>query len=116
MFFRIVAGTTILYGVLLLFQLGNWKFPSFSLDSSGTYGPAIMIGLSFGLVAFLNSEFVAQPPLRKAMKLLKEMQSSSQHQPPPELPKAIRRASITAKITVAFLILALVFMVSAGFY
>ncbi|MGD0146149.1 MAG: hypothetical protein ABSB53_04775 [Nitrososphaerales archaeon] len=48
--------------------------------------------------------------------MIKEMQSSGQHQPPAELPKTIRRATITANVTVLLLILALIFMVAAGFY
>jgi uncharacterized membrane protein len=115
MFFRIVAGTTVLFGLLLLYT-GESNGDFGALSPSGSWGPAIMIGLSIGLVAFLISEFVAQPPLRKAIRLIKEMQSSSQHQPPAELPKTIRRATITANVTVLLLILALVFMVTAGFY
>lgn len=116
MFFRIVAGTTVLFGVLLLYTgESNGDFGAL-FPSSGSWGPAIIIGLSIGLVAFLFSEFVAQPPLRKAIRLIKEMQSSGQHEPPAELPKAIGRATLTANVTVVLLFLALVFMVSAGFY
>jgi hypothetical protein len=48
--------------------------------------------------------------------MVKEMQASGQHQPPAEFPKALRRASMTATLSVLLLILASVFMVAAGFY
>ncbi len=114
-YFRIVAGSTVLFGLLLLIVgESNGDFGAFSL--SGTWGPAIIIGLSFGFAAFLASEFVAQPPLRKVVRLIKEMQASGQHQPSAELPKAIRRSAMTANLVFFLLILALVFMVAAGFY
>ena len=113
--FRIVAGTTVLFGVLLIYTgISNGDFPAFSLSS--TWGASIAIGLSIGLIAFLNSEFVAQPPLRKVIRLLKEMQASGKHEPPAELPKTIKRAALTANTTVILLIITLIFMVSAGFY
>lgn len=114
-YFQIVAGSTVLFGLLLLYTgISDGYFPSFSL--SNTWGLSISIGLSIGFVAFLNSEFVAVPPLNKAVGLIKEMQASGQHQPPAELPRTLARASLTAKITVILLILALAFMVYTGFY
>ena len=115
MFFRVVAGATVLFGVLLILTgLSNGDFGPYSFSSK--WGFAITVGLFIGLVAFLNSEFVAQPPLRKVIRILREMQSSGQHQPPAELPKTVKRAQMTASVTVILLIIALVFMVSAGFY
>lgn len=114
-YFRIVAGTTVLFGLLLIYTgISNGDFPAFSLSS--TWGASITIGLSFGLIAFLNSEFVAQLPLRKVIRLIKEMQASGKHEPPAELPKTIKKASLTANATVMLLIVTLIFMVSAGFY
>lgn len=115
LFFRIVAGTTVLFGALLIYTgISNGDFPAYSLTS--TWGASITIGLSFGLIAFLNSEFVAQRPLGNAVRLIKEMQKSGKHEPPAELPKTIKRAALTANATVILLIITLVFMVSAGFY
>lgn len=111
-FFQIFAGTTILFGVLLLFSFGRVPV----LDFSTSYGVELTIGLSLGLAAFLISEFVAVPIQLKAINMIKQMQASGQHQPPPEFPKTLKRASNTATLTVVLLILASVFMVAAGFY
>jgi uncharacterized membrane protein len=114
-FFRIAALSTILFGLLLIyFGVSNGDLGPYS--TSSTWGVSITIGFSFGFIAFLNSELVAVPPLQKAVKMIKEMQSSGHHQPPAELPKVLRRASLTANITVSLLIVTLIFMVAAGFY
>jgi branched-subunit amino acid ABC-type transport system permease component len=76
----------------------------------------LTIGLSIGFVAFLVSEFVAVPIQLRAVKMIKEMQASGQHQPPAEFPKTLKRASNLAILTVVLLFLASMFMVAAGFY
>ncbi len=111
-FFQIMAGSTILFGVLLLYNLGGFEL----LSLSSFYGLDITIGLAIGFTTFLISEFVSVPPLLKAIKMIREMQASGQHQPPAEFPKTLRRATITANLTVLLLILTSVFMVAAGFY
>ena len=113
-FFQIAAASTILFGLLLLYDFTNGNFGLLSPSSS--FGLNLTIGLSVGFIAFLMSEFVAVPPLQKVIRIIREMQSSGQHQPPLELPKAIRKATITANLTVLLLLLSLVFMVFAGFY
>lgn len=114
-YFQSLAGSTILFGVLLLYVgVNNGDFPAFTASSA--WGLSVMIGLGLGFVAFLISEFVAVPPLKKAIRIITEMQQSDQHQPNPELPKTLKRAALTANTTVVLLILTLVFMVSAGFY
>lgn len=115
-FFRVVAGTTILFG-LLLFIAGveNGDFPSYSLSSA--WGIGITIGMVFGILAFLNSEFVAQPPLKKAMKMFNELLAPGHQGPPsPDLPATLKRAALTARITVFLLILAMSFMIAAAYY
>jgi hypothetical protein len=114
-FFQIVAGSTVLFGVLLLYTgISNGDFSALTLSS--TWGISIVIGLSFGFVAFLVSEFAAVPPLKKAIKIITEMHASGQQQPPPELQETLKRAALLANTTVSLLILALICMVSAGFY
>jgi uncharacterized membrane protein len=114
-FFQIVAGSTVLFGVLLLYTgISNGDFSGLTLSS--TWGLSIVIGLSLGFIAFLVSEFVAVPPLRKAIRIITEMHASGQQEPPPELQKTLKRAGLLANVTVTLLILAVVFMVSAGFY
>jgi uncharacterized membrane protein len=111
-FFQIFAGSTILFGALLLYSLGSLPL----LDPSTSYGLELTIGLSIGFVTFLISEFVAVPIQNKAINMIKEMQASGQHQPPAEFPKTLKMASNLATLTVFLLILASVFMVAAGFY
>ena len=111
-FFQIFAGTTVLFGVFLLYSLGSLPL----LDPSTFYGADLTIGLSIGFVAFLLSEFVSVPIQVKAINMIREMQASGQHQPPAEFPKTLRLASRTATLTVLLLVLASIFMVAAGFY
>jgi len=114
-FFRIAAASTILFGLLLIyFGVSNGGLGPYSMSS--TWGASITIGFSVGFIAFLNSEFVAVPPIQKAFKLRRKIQSSGQNQPPAEIQKVLRRASLTANITVTLLLVTLVFMVAAGFY
>lgn len=114
-YFQIVAGSTVLFGVLLLYVgMSNGDFGHFAPAS--VWGLSVIIGMAFGFIAFLVSEFVSVPPLKKAIRIITEMQQSDQHQPNPELPKTLKRAALSANTTVILLILALIFMVSAGYY
>jgi len=112
LFFQIMAGSTVLFGVLLLYSMGGFDL----LSLSTFYGLDITIGLSIAFITFLISEFIAVPPLLKAVRMLREMQASGQHQPPAEFPKTLKRATNTANLTVYLLIATSVFMVAAGFY
>ena len=114
-FFQIVAATTILFGVLLLYTI----LPTVDFGTMSNlhpYGIEIMTGLSIGFVAFLLSEFVAVPIQLRAVKMVREMQASGQHQPPPEFPGTLKSAADYATLTVVLLLVASVFMVAAGFY
>jgi len=115
LFFQIMAGSTVLFGLLLLYTiLPTVNFGTFS--NLTTYGLEITIGMSIGFVTFLISEFVAVPIQLKAIKMIKTMQASGQHQPPAEFPKTLKRAANTATLTVILLFFVLVFMIAAGFY
>ncbi len=112
-FFQIFAGTTILFGALLLYSLpGGFSL----LDPTTGYGLDLLIGLSIGFISFLLSELVSVPIQLRAIRMLREMQASGQHQPPAEFPKTLKSAADFATLTVLLLILASVFMVAAGFY
>jgi uncharacterized membrane protein len=113
-FFQIIAVTTILFGVLFLYNFSNGDFRILSFSSS--FGADLTIGLVLGLVAFIISEFVAVPIQLKAIKMIKAMQAAGQHQPPPDFPKTLKRAADTATLTVVLLILTSVFIVASGFY
>ncbi len=113
-FFQIMAGSTVLFGVLLIYSLGGNSFDL--LSPSHFYGVDLTIGLSIGFITFLISEAVAVPIQLKAIRMIRGMQAAGQHQPPAEFPKTLKRASDTATLTVYLLILTLVFMIAAGFY
>lgn len=111
-FFQIFAGLTVLFGALLLYNMGG---PSL-LDPSTSYGLDLSIGVTFALVAFVESEFVAVPIQLKAVRLIKEMVAAGKHEPPAEFPKTQQRAVATALLTLVLLLITSVFMVGAGFY
>ncbi|MCI4347679.1 MAG: hypothetical protein L3J97_03560 [Thermoplasmata archaeon] len=111
-FFAVVAALTILFGALLLYNIGGFGLLSFST----TYGINLSIGVAFALAAFVVSEVVAIPLLFRAIRMVKDMQASGQHQPPAEFPRTMRLVNLTATLTVVLLILTSIFMVGAGFY
>jgi uncharacterized membrane protein len=111
-FFQAFAGLTVLFGLLLLYNIGGFGL----LTLSNTYGIELTIGVSFALAAFVVSEFFAVPPILKAVRLIKQMQSSGSHEPPAELAKTLRIAGATAMFLLVLLLLTSVFMVAAGFY
>ncbi len=87
-FFQITAGTTILFGVLFLYNYSGGDFKVLSFSTS--FGMYLTIGLAIGFIAFLISEFVAVPIQLRAIKMIKEMQAAGQHQPPPDFPKTLK--------------------------
>jgi uncharacterized membrane protein len=111
-FFQVFAGLTILFGVLLLYNMGGLGL----LSPSSSYGLDLTVGAAIAIVAFIESEFVAVPIQLKAIRMIRKMLAAGQHQPPAEFPKTLRMATITATLTVVLLILTSLFMVGAGFY
>ena len=114
-FFQIVALTTVVFGILLLYNITNGDIGSLSPTASW-YGFDITFGVLFAAIAFVLSEAVSVPALGRVVRLIKELQTSGQAHPTPQLPRAIRLATWTAYSTVLLLIITLAFMVSAGFY
>lgn len=111
-FFQVIAGLTILFGFLLLWNVGGFGL----LTPSTTYGLELMTGVTFALLAFVAAEAFAVPPLLRAVRLIRQMQDAGQHQPPAELPKALRASATGATATLILLLLTSAFMVAAGFY
>jgi|SRR5271157_647707 len=112
LFFQVFAGLTILFGALLLYNMGG---PSL-LSPSTSYGLDLTAGVGFAIVAFVESEFVAVPIQLRAVRMIREMLAAGQHQPPAGFPRTLRLATITATLTVVLLVLASICMVGAGFY
>ncbi len=111
-FFQVVAALTILFGALLLYNLGSLSL----LSTSTSYGLDLSIGAGFAIIAFLESEFVAVPIQLKAVRQMREMVAAGKHEPPAEFPKTLRMATLTSVITLVLLFLTSIFMVGAGFY
>ncbi|MCI4368390.1 MAG: hypothetical protein L3K09_02345 [Thermoplasmata archaeon] len=111
-FFQIFAGLTVLFGALLLFNMGGLGL----LNPSTFYGVDLSVGVAFALAAFVESEFLAVPIQLKAVRLVREMVASGKHEPPAELPKTLKMATVTSVLTLILLLIASVCMVGAGFY
>jgi uncharacterized membrane protein len=112
LFFQVFAGLTVLFGALLLYNMGGLSL----LSPSTTYGLNLTLGVTFALIAFVESEFVAVPIQLKAVRLIRGMLAAGEHQPPAEFPRTLKLATLTAVITVVLLLLTSIFMVGAGFY
>ncbi|MCI4349223.1 MAG: hypothetical protein L3J93_03270 [Thermoplasmata archaeon] len=111
-FFQAVAGMTILFGFLLLLNMGGFGL----LAPSTFYGVDLTIGVTLALAAFVSTEFVTVPLMRRAIRTLESAQAAGQHEPPSEFPRQLRRAALSSVVTVVLLLLTSVFMVGAGFY
>ncbi len=111
-FFQATAGLTVVFGLALLFNLGGPHL----LALSSSYGVNLTLAVSFALLAFIVSEFVASPALLRVIRMARAALASPTHSPPPEFPKALRWADVTGRATVVLLLITLVFMVGAGFY
>jgi hypothetical protein len=111
-FFQVVPALTLIFGVLLLYNLGGASL----LDPSTSYGVDLSAGMGFAILAFLISEIVAVPPLLKTVRIIQGMRDSGAHEPPAELSRTLRIASISAIAAFVLLLVTSVFMVAAGFY
>ena len=109
-FFQIVAGLTILFGLLLLGNMLNGDFSQLST----TWGRTISAGMVVAFVAFVLSEAATSPAFMRVARAAAQITPDSP--PPPTFPALIRRAGLLGLITTLLLILTLGFMVGAGFY
>lgn len=112
-FFQIVAVLTLVFGALLLYVMTSGDLRQVSTSTS--WGFALTFGLPSALAVFLFSEVVTVPALKRVVDLHGKMSPDGSNVPP-ELPRAARRAGMTALTTLALLLLTVSFMVAAGFY
>lgn len=112
-FFQIVPGLTILFGLLLLYAYTDGNLSVVSLGNS--WGLKITLGMTIGLIALLNVELLAVPYFHKAMRIVGQAPSAGSQGPPAELLATLRKARISATVTVFLLIIALMFMVGSAF-
>lgn len=112
-FFQVIAGATILFGLLLLYNMTNGDFSQLSYSS--VWGRSLLLGMATGLVAFVLSEAVTVRAFQKVVALNGRMLPDGS-EVPPELPPAVGRAQRLALANTVLLVVTLGFMVSAGFY
>ncbi len=110
-FFQIVAGLTVLFGVLLLYV--TTASGGAQLSASNSWGLDIMVGMAVAAVAFVISEFVAVPAFLRLVELHRKMPADGSNVPA-ELPRTARRAGMMATTATLLLLVAMAFMVAAG--
>ncbi len=113
LFFQVIAGLTVLFGLLLLYDMNTTGQGDFSFSNS--WGAFLIVGMSIAFVAFLVSELLAVPALQKLIAVNQKMPADGSVIPA-ELPAAARRASLTALLTLVLLSGAFACMIGAGFY
>jgi len=109
-FFQVAAGLTILFGLLLLWNMLGEDYSQFSTS----WGMALTAGMAVAVVAFVLSEAVTGPAFMRAARAAAEI--TAEAPPSPSFPGIVRRAGLSGLITTLLLILTLGFMVAAGFY
>ena len=102
---------TIVFGLLLYFVLDG----DFSLLSTTSFGTTISIGLTLGLIAYLDAAIVTGPKFSKAAKLAKELMKNPPQGPPTELIELQKKGGLSALIGTIILVFAALFMVAAAF-
>ncbi len=103
-FFIGTSTATVVFGLSLLYA-------DLSVLSTDIY-----VGLTLGLIAYLDAMLVTVPGFRKADYLAKEKLASGQAgPPPPEFAKALRRGGLGVATVVVLLVITLMFMVASGF-
>lgn len=112
-FFQIVAGLTVLFGVLLLYVMTAYGGARLSVSNS--WGLDLIAGMAVAAVAFVISEFLAVPAFFRLIELNRKMGADGSNVPA-ELPRTARRAGMMALVSTILLFGALGFMVAAGFY
>ena len=111
-FFQIVAGTTVVFGVLLLYNLGG---PGL-LDPSTTYGLLLNVAVALAVIAFVVSEALVGPAFMRGVHLLTAMAKEGAREPPAEFPRTMGRAKIYSATVLVLLLVVSVCMTGAGFY
>lgn len=113
-FFRIVPGLAILFGLLLLYAYTNGDLSQVSPMTG--WGLRITIGMTIGLVALLTGELLSVPSFHKVIGMIGKAPSGGSQGPSAEFLSRLRRARVSATVTVLLLIIALVFMVGSAWY
>lgn len=113
-FFQIVPGLAILFGLLLLYAFTNGDLSQ--LSPMNGWGLRITLGMTTGLVALLTGELLTVPYFRRVIGMIGKAPSGGSQGPSAVFFSALKRARISATITVLLQIIALVFMVASAWY
>ena len=105
-FFQITAGLTVVFGLLLFYNMMD--------DQSSTWTLSLRIGVVVAALAFIISEAGVGPAFMKVRSAAEKITPTSP--PGPEFPMLVNRAALLGLTTTVLLIVTLCFMVTAGFY
>ena len=112
-FFQVVPALTIVFGLLLLYNItgGDWS----QLSPSTAWGFNVSLGMTFALAAVVVGEAGASPALHRLIGIFDKLGTPG-GSTPDQIPSAVNRARILATASIALLLITMVFMVGAGFY
>lgn len=108
-----LVGSTLLFGVLLLYAFEDGNFSGFENSSDGR---AISAGVVFGLAAAVVAFVFTFPALKRMASISQTALQNNETTLPPDLVKQASRARMGATASVVLLLIALAAMVAAGFY
>jgi uncharacterized membrane protein len=111
-YFILVASSTILFGFILLYLILDGDFTALWTTA---HGETLAVGLSIGLIAYLDAALLTGPTLRKASKLAAELMKNPPQGPPTQLIGLMKKGGQGAAIGTILLFIAVAFMVAAGF-
>ncbi len=103
---------TLIFGPLLAYTMNDGPPNAFDLISP--WSRLITAGATVGIIMFFVVFFLLTPTTKKLARLIQQMQQNPQQPPPAELSKVRRLMAIGGPLSVALLLLAEVFMVSAA--
>ncbi len=110
-YFQGTSTATVLFGLVLVYVYTQGD-PN-SLMSS-TFGQVLLVGITLGLVAYIDAIFLTSREFMKAYKIISEMKGPPQG-PPTELMAAMKKGGMGALIGTLILIVTVLFMVMSGF-
>jgi len=109
-FVSAAAGTTILFGILLL----GYLYSQDSTYFSSTSGMDVSVGIVLAAVTAAIAFSMTIPSFKKVSKISAELLAGTQQAPPPELMKHAKRARQGSLLGVSLLLITLAAMVAAG--
>ena len=112
-FFQVVSGTTIVFGLLLLYNMTHGDLSQ--LGFSTGWGAEITLGMATALVAFVLGEVLMVPAASKVVALQRKSPATGAP-PSPEFRRTLRTLSLGGGLSMALLLVTLAFMVGAGYY